>query len=291
MKAVLAAFLLLLSAAQPALAWGDEGHEIVGLIAAHYLDPAVKRQVNAILKADPDTLTAHTIDAAATWADKYRESNAEARQRTRLWHFVDIELSAPDLGHACFDRPALPAGTPATQGEAKDCVVDKIEQFSAELANPATDAAERTQALKFLLHLVGDLHQPLHAADDHDRGGNDKRVRSDLAPAGTLHHYWDTEFVEALGTNPHRVASNLIHRISGHDLQDWRRGNPADWALDSFQIAKTDIYGKLPAPDEKGSYHLPPEYVTMAEQDAAAQLSKAGVRLAYLLNQALAKKR
>jgi hypothetical protein len=67
-------------------------------------------------------------------------------------------------------------GTPASDGAADDCVIDKIQSFAAELANPATDLEEQIVALKFLLHFVGDMHEPLHASDDHDRGGNDKCV-------------------------------------------------------------------------------------------------------------------
>ena len=90
------------------------------------------------------------IASAATWADKFRDSNTGgARQRTRQWHFVDIEITAPDLDAACFNHPRIPAGTVASDGPADDCVVDKIEEFAAELANPATGHEEQIAALKF----------------------------------------------------------------------------------------------------------------------------------------------
>jgi S1/P1 Nuclease len=270
------------------LAWGDEGHEVIALIAQHYLNPAAARNVSALLAADPDSLTAPTISAAATWADKFRDSDRDgARQRTRLWHFVDLEISAPDLGQACFGHPGTPPGTPASEGPAQDCVVDKIDEFTAELKSPATDAPERIVALKFLLHLVGDVHQPLHASDDHDRGGNNKRASAAGLKAGTLHHYWDTEFVELLGLDPKRIAAMLVSRISAGDARTWSRGTPSEWALDSFKVAKDDAYGRLPAPNARGSYRLPEDYVAMATRDAAMQLSKAGVRLAMVLNDAL----
>ena len=142
-----------------------------------------------MLAADTDSLTAHDIASAATWADKFRDANINgSRLKTRQWHFVDIEIGAPDLDAACFNHPAIPAGTVASAGTAADCVVDKIRQFAAELANPATDQEEQIVALKFLLHFVGDMHQPLHASDDNDRGNN-KQVSaapeqrpSELAP-------------------------------------------------------------------------------------------------------------
>jgi hypothetical protein len=111
---------------------------------------------------DTDTLTDHDIASEATWADKYRDSDRYTtkirHQATRLWHFVDIELDEPNLASACFGHPPLPSGIPASKGPPRACVVDKVDQFAAELANPSTAASERLLALKFLLHFVGDLH-------------------------------------------------------------------------------------------------------------------------------------
>jgi len=128
----------------PAIAWGDEGHEVIGWIAQAYLEPATRQKVSAMLAADTDPLTAHNIADASTWADKFRDANENgARRSTGLWHFVDLELDGPDLNSACFGRPRLPAGVLASNGPPEDCVVDKIDQFLAELAAPATDPAER----------------------------------------------------------------------------------------------------------------------------------------------------
>jgi len=203
--------------------------------------------------------------------------------------FLDIELTAPDLDQACFNHPALPPGTVASNGPADDCVVDKIEEFAKELANPATDLEEQVAALKFLLHFVGDVHQPLHASDDNDRGGNNKKLAASWIKAGHLHHYWDTEFVALLETDAKSIASDLIGHISKDQQKQWQRGSPSDWAKDSFQIAKTHAYGLLSEPSARGSYGLSDEYVKTATADVALQLSKAGVRLAFLLNNALRK--
>jgi hypothetical protein len=273
-------------------AWGDEGHEIIALIAQSRLDPVARKNVDALLAADTDTLTAPDIAEAATWADRFRDSDRNgARRNTRLWHFVDLELDGPDLNQACFGRPALPRGTPAANGPAQDCVVDKIDEFAAELSNPSTDASERIVALKFLLHLVGDVHQPLHASDDHDRGGNEKRVSAAGMRAETLHHYWDTDFVEQLGANPQQIAVKLIAHISASDAHTWAQGNSADWAMESFKVAKDDVYGRLPAPNVRGKVRLTDFYIAMADRDVAMQLSKAGVRLAVMLNQALGQRK
>jgi S1/P1 Nuclease len=276
---------------RPALAWGDEGHKVVALVAQAYLEPAARKRVAALLAADTDTLTAHDIAAEATWADKYRDANeGGARARTREWHFVDIELSAPSLDQACFGHPPVPPGALASNGPAHDCVVDKVREFAAELAGPGTPPEEQVVALKFLLHLVGDVYQPLHASDDHDRGGNDKRVSAPGFRAGNLHHYWDTEFVNQLGPDPQGVASDLIESITQDQVSAWSRGGPADWAQESFALARDDAYGQLPQPTARGSIRLSDDYVTMATQDVATQLGKAGVRLAMVLNQALGPK-
>ena len=89
-------------------------------------------------------------------------------------------------------------------------VVDKVEEFSAELANLDTSPEERIVALKFPLHFIGDVHQPLHAADNRDRGGNDERASAPGFRAGNLHHFWDTEFVQQLGPDLKSIAAELI---------------------------------------------------------------------------------
>jgi len=286
------ALALTANVAQPrtALAWGDDGHKVVALIAQSFLESDVRKRVNALLAADTDSLTAHDIASAATWADKFRDSNTGgARQKTRQWHFVDIEINAPDLDAACFNHPPIPSGTVASDGPADDCVVDKIQEFAAELADSKTDPEEQIVALKFLLHFVGDLHQPLHSSDDNDRGGNNKKVSASGFRAGNLHHFWDTEFVNQLETDPKSIASDLIGHISKDQIKTWQAGSPSDWAMDSFKVAKADTYGQLPEPGPRGTFRLSEEYVTTAVDDVAQQLSKAGVRLAFVLNSALRK--
>ncbi len=287
--ALLAAAALVLAQPRPARAWGAEGHRIVGLIAQHYLRPAVRRRVDAILATDHSGLVRGTgIAAESTWADRYRDSDRDRRGarylRTRQWHYIDLERRAPDLRRACFGERPLPPGEPASRGPADDCVVDKVRQFDQELAQPATSAAERLRALQFLLHFVGDLHQPLHCSDDHDRGGNDERVLVAGARAGSLHHAWDTTFVAALGRSPERVAADLIRGISPADRRVWSGGTVADWAMQSHRVAERIAYGRLPRPDAGGRYRLDAAYVTASKGAVRVQLQRAGLRLARLLN-------
>jgi S1/P1 Nuclease len=275
-----------------ALAWGDEGHQIIALVAQQYLEPATRAEVAAMLAADHDNLTAHDIASEATWADRYRDSDrdgsGERYKHTRQWHFVNIELDNPNLDQACHGHPPLPPGVPASRGPADACIVDKIDQFSAELATSSTDPEERLIALKFLLHFVGDVHQPLHASDDHDAGGNRKQVAGDAFTGSNLHHLWDTEFVERVGRDSAGTVTRLQAGILDAQRQAWARGTTADWAMESFALARDHAYGMLPAANADGVYVLSPAYIDTATHDAAVQLSKAGVRLAFVLNHAIA---
>ncbi len=284
--------LIALLVPRSACAWGDEGHRIVARIAEHYLEPAVRVRVEALLAGDGTGLVGDTsIASEATWADRYRDSDRNGTrlryEQTYRWHFIDLDLQRPDLDPACFGRPALPQSLPASEGPARDCIVDKIDQFRAELAASSTPIQERRLALQFLLHLVGDLHQPLHACTDHDHGGNQTHVSARGERTGSLHAYWDVELVQRLGIDPDTVAQALIVRIRPEDLSDWRRGRPADWALESHEVARRIAYGRLPARRYRGRYRLSDSYLSAATAAAATQLSRAGVRLALVLNGAL----
>jgi len=289
--AALGSAALCVSCTPPAFAWGDEGHEVIGRIADHYLEPAVRRRVQALLAGDESGLTAKDIAHEATWADKYRDSDRSSAKlryaQTRSWHFVDLEIAGPDIRRACFGQPALAPGTDASAGPADDCLIDKIDEFTAELENPRTAEQERRLALQFVLHFVGDMHQPLHASDDHDLGGNRKITSAPGIAINNLHHDWDTEFVARLGANDAEIAARLIARITDSERARWSAGTPAEWAMETYDVAISHAYGLLPAADSSNRYELSAAYVADATAVTAEQLSKAGVRLAFTLNQAL----
>jgi hypothetical protein len=281
-----------LAHSEPAHAFGDEGHQVIALIADHFLEPVVRVKIKALLDADTTALTPDTaIAAEATWADHYRDSDRYTTRvrylQTHLWHFVDLELTQPSLAKACFQHPPLPAGSSASAGPSNNCLTDKVAQFRKELADPQTPVTERRYALQFLLHFIGDLHQPLHASDNHDSGGNSKSVKALNMPSGSLHHYWDTEFVKRLGVDPARVSTTLINGITASQRHSWSSGTPNSWAGQSYQVARVHAYGKLPAVNPDGSYTLSAAYVADATAVERRQLRRAGVRLAKVLNDAL----
>jgi hypothetical protein len=278
---------ILITTSQQALSWGDHGHKTIAFIAKQCLTPSAKNQIDALLAADTDPLTQHDIASEATWADKYRKDHYE---KTQYWHYTDMEIDNPNLTTACFGREPLPIGTLASNGPAKACVVDKIEQFEAELSAPNTDAEERLFALKFILHLVGDLHQPLHSSDNYDRGGNGVKIIVDGCPHKSedkLHSFWDnTQFVDCIATPPVTLARDLLAQITPADARMWTKGSPEDWQLEAFNIAKSDAYGNPPL-SQGPPQHLDASYVDTAEMDKSLQLSRAGIRLSYILNKAL----
>jgi hypothetical protein len=281
---LLVAALGALSFPAGAFAWGQEGHEIVAAVARGYLTPQVQAKVDRMLAADQDKLTAHDMLGESTWADSYRSEHRE----TGEWHYVDIELDHPDLKAACF---GFPTSEPvASRGPAQDCIVNKVAEFTKELAYPATPAAEQLLALKFLLHFVGDMHQPLHDADNHDKGGNCVLLSLGGLRQVNLHSYWDTVVVQGLGDDPGAVAEMLAHRITPENKAAWEKGDAEAWALEGFHIAQTAVYtlGSKPGcGSDKSPISLPAGYDAAAREVASSQLEKAGVRLAAVLNRAL----
>jgi hypothetical protein len=276
-----------------ALAWGDEGHRVIALIADHYLEPGVKKKVDAMLAADTDTLTKHDIASEAIWAETYRnfdkaKTQAEYADR-ETWHSLKLELSNPDIDAACDNHPPLPAGTPASRGPAA-CSLDKIDQFTKELSDRATAPAEKLLALKYLLNLVADLHQPMYVSDDNNQGGDAVKVVGGGADPGTLRHYWDSDFIDNLGDDPKAIADDLADGVRQSKAYDrMAAGAPVDWAKEAFALAKDHAYGKLPPRKADGTYDLPPDYVTDAIETIRVQMARAGVRLAAVLNRALGK--
>jgi hypothetical protein len=271
---------------------GGQCHKTIALVAEHFLTPAARMKLDALLAAHPDNLTKHDIASEATWADKYRDSNnrRDHYAQTQQWHFVDMEIEKADIASACFGRFPLQPGTLASNGPAQACVVDKAKQFADELAAPTTDLEERLFALKFLLHFVGNMHQPLHSSDNHDRGGNEIKVLADGIPHRSrdeLHGYWETQFVEAIGgRSPLALARQLIMRITPDQVTNWSAGSFDEWAMEAYMLSRSDVYGTPPL-DKSAAQHLDADYVSRAEMDVAQQLSRAGVRLAAVLNKAL----
>jgi hypothetical protein len=246
---------------------GSEGHRIVAEIAEQYLEPATARQVRELLAIENAT----TLAQVSTWADDIRPQHRE----TARWHYVNIPIHPPSGTPTAYD-----AERDCSRG---DCVIAAIERFEAVLRNRSAPPRDRLEALKFIVHFVADVHQPLHCADDGDRGGNDIRV-SLSGRTTNLHAVWDWGILApAVGGDERGYALRLVRSITPAEIARWRGGSPTDWANESYGIARRLIYGEWP--HEPGS--LPASYEAVALPVVNEQLEKAGMRLTALLNGAL----
>jgi hypothetical protein len=302
MVAIAAAALLMLLP-RAGLTWGLEGHRVIALVADQLLrrsDPALDAKITALFKTDSDNhLTKTDIAGEAAWPDVLREKSEEAREAMALWHATRLKPDKPDIASACFGHTPLPAGYPASHGPRANCSVDKVVQFEAELKNPQTSSFERIAAVRFLLNLVGDLHDPLQAIDHGDQGGFCVAIQVGSKPPTRLSTYWQETLVgEATGRDAAKGAARLLASIGTAELGDWPRGHPEAWAQETYEIAKTVTYsfaaeqpaGKHTFPAAKGEpcptvnlYHVGPDYETKALAAVRTQLAKAGVRLAAVL--------
>jgi hypothetical protein len=249
----------LLGVPNPTLAWGPEGHKVVAMIAEKYISHTALERAQAILGGS-------SLEDVANWADEIRRG----RRETAPWHYIDIPLGANAID-------------PARDCPNDNCVTAQIVRFTAVLKDSNADPTARQEALKFVVHFVGDLHQPLHDEDDNDKGGN-QRIVVFFGRTENLHEVWDSGILDHDDSNPERLAATLEGRITDSNKVKWVHGTVEDWALEGHKIAQQIAYGDLPSgstPDLEQSY-----------EDAAAplveiQLEKAGVRLASILNEAL----
>ena len=194
-------------------AWGVEGHQIVAHIAARELTSAARVQVQDLLGGDAEG----AMVEVSTWADEIQR----ARPNTAPWHFVDIPI-----GSAGYD--------PGRDCRSDRCVVAQIEREKTILADRQLVPPVRAEALRFLIHFVGDLHQPLHAVDNGDRGGNEVRVSIGRRQIN-LHAVWDTALVQSLGANATGVANDLMVRITTSDRRKWQAGGAVSWANETWR--------------------------------------------------------
>ena len=254
----------LLLAAAPANAplrsharWWDLGHRIVARLA----DPLLTAHAREAVR---DILGGQSLADAAVWADNIRQYRHDA---DRL-HYVNIPLA-----DTVYD--------PARHCPHGQCIIAAIERDRRVLADSTASPAERAEALRFLIHFMGDLHQPLHVADDGDRGGNEREV-SFLGRPTNLHKVWDGELVEAFGLTPDAYVAYLQQRIESLDLRELGRGTVADWAMEVHRAGVNHAY-RLPRDGRLG-----PAYVNANRPVIDHALIAAGARLALVLNQALA---
>jgi hypothetical protein len=305
-----APLLFLFTSSAPAFAWWDEGHMQVAYLAYKRLDPAIKDKIDGLLKLNADypnwvcgapdegTAKLYAFVHAATWADDIKTKtgytndhvgDANAGQNVgysdhnkhAYWHFKDI-LYSPD-------GTQLPAPDP----------VDAVTQIKLMMAAlPTSSGASddlRSYDLVWTLHLVGDIHQPLHTIGRYtapisggDRGGNAEMVIPATGETIALHAYWDRIFggySSAFGAIFDADESGGLASVTP-DQAAAQISDPAVWAQESFELAKSIAYAP-PIANGTDAVPLTREYETNARTTARSQAALAAARLANLLNQAL----
>ncbi|MFO7285322.1 MAG: S1/P1 nuclease [Gammaproteobacteria bacterium] len=251
------AALLGIACASTAHAFGPSGHRIAGLVAEPLLCPPAADRVAEL--SDGEGLAAIGI-----WADRIR--GEDAWRHTAPWHFMNIDDDVP-----------LESYRHPPEGD----VLWAIEHHAARLAE-SRDRAERVEALRFVVHFVVDLHQPLHVGRAADRGGNEIDVRYDDVQV-SLHRFWDNDALRVAGLSERELAESIapvarMAYLAGADEP------PTVWAAESLAL-RPFVYGFRRS--ARGPAPLDDAYITGADTIVRVRLAQAAARLAHLLNRTL----
>jgi hypothetical protein len=252
-----------------AFAWGQEGHRIVCGIAWQHLTPQAQALVTQLLGTSDEK----SFVDACLWADQVRS----ARPETSAFHFVNIPANVAgfDMARDCSDPQ-------------RRCVTWAIAHFANIVGNVAAGDSARRDALRFVMHFVGDLHQPLHAGRPEDLGGNQIKVDffGDAGSAqrrNNLHSVWDGQILHRANQNWPDAVTFLNSQITADDLQQWQNLDVIGWTNESYRVCEDYVYRTLPAGAViRNAYYQP------ALGFVEVQLQKGGVRLANVLNQVAA---
>jgi hypothetical protein len=284
---LLAAVLAVMLLPQPSHAWGAKGHRTIAFIAESRLSPAAKQNIAAILGPGA------TLDRLAPCADFIRKDEGAtcsgiafaAEPESEPWHFVDVPIGDDPAG-------ADSLGTYCKNG----CVMNAITAQIETLKNDASSKADKRKALMFLVHFVGDEHQPLHCANDNDRGGNQKPVQwtapvdnpkpeAEKAPLN-LHSLWDHIVEPSDSLDAWVLAGRLKADLKDKDVTGWTQGDFVhEAAMESYQLAKSTIYPAYDRNAGPGGPEIDSAYQANMQPIAFDRLEMAGVRLAALLEQ------
>jgi nuclease S1 len=241
----------------PAYPWGSKGHEIIAAISETQLTDTARKRVKELLPQGT------TLADASTWADKAGRQIPDMDS----YHFINFPKDANtyDQQRDCRLR---------------NCVIEAIGWYMQVLTSPDAPRNEKRIALRFVAHLVGDIHQPLHAGFAEDRGGNSVDVRFN-GRKENLHSLWDTALVQLEEGTSSEIAVRIQAAVTSEDRQQWEQGTPADWALESLAVVRSQVY-RLPASGEINA-----TYVESARAVIRTRIAQAGTRLAWVLNASL----
>jgi hypothetical protein len=268
-----AAFLLTVAAtalaalaSSPALAWGPLGHRVAGLLAERELCPAARSEVATLGDGEP-------LAELGLWADTIRDD--PKWKHSAPWHYMNV-ADLPASAGPTEARAAIDAFHHPPEGD----VLSAIARFEKTLADHARPRAERADALRFVVHFVVDVHQPLHVGRASDRGGNEIDVQVGDADPINLHRFWDADVLARRHLGAAKYAERLEKDL---DATPAARAHdpPAAWAAESLLLRAT-VYGFRPA--ARGPTPLDDDYVRGAQTVAEQRLVLAAARLAATLN-------
>lgn len=244
-------------------AWGPDGHRAVARVAQARLTPASRAAITALLGQQ-------SLVDVAIWADEVRSTT---HPHTYNWHFTDVPVDARTFSRARDCK---------TDAERGDCSIAALERLTAVLRDTTKPQTERREALMFIVHIVGDMHQPLHNAErNHDRGGNDVMI-AEIGQARNLHSAWDSGIVRASGKDESTLAAAAEQWLMSQDEPAFARGSFIDWSIEGHDIARDIVYAH--AADHRISGPERVEALRIIEK----RIARAGVRLADVLNKAFA---
>ena len=275
--AVLAALAWAWSA--PAFAWGEYGHRTVAAIAMANVRPETRARIAELVKAEQGLGTpqcrVRSLDDASYWPDCLR-GQAWRWAYTFPWHYQT--------------EPVCRAFDPKANCANGECVSAQIERNRRVLADRSLPAAQRLEALAFLAHLVGDIHMPLHSGDNEDHGGNAVKASYGIAPSGNLHWLWDSAQAER-SISSARPA--LVRHYGAEERKALSGGTVADWGHESWELAHTvyiRAFGRDPCDGKPApkSVVWSDASIEASIPDAQKRITQAGLRLADLLDAALA---
>ncbi len=244
----------------PAWAWGRLGHRMAGKVAEDRLTPNALKAVRDLLGPG------ESIADVSSWADEYRRDHRE----TAPWHYINIPISEPGY-HRKFEP-------------AEGCVVAKVDDFKQILADPATPRDERIKALKFLIHFVQDMHQPVHVGHRDDKGGNDLQVQF-FEKGSNLHSVWDSGLLDKAGRPEGEYVALIESRITPEMASEWSKGETRDWAAESLEAARGAYRDPFSGAELKKGARLGQPYQDANITTAERRVAQAGVRLAAILNE------
>lgn len=284
---------LFLTAALPASAsaWGWEGHHLVIRLAEKRLTPAARQRIQEILEDEPeaddcgDTSTLGMMLCGGMWPDS---SRFNTHKKTYNWHFVDISLDHTDYSEARDCEP----DNQQSKGKCGLFGLDRaLGIVKGEISDPKIN---RSQALMFILHVVGDLHQPLHTVLEGGGGNSHKVVYFDILT--DMHKVWDTKIIEShlirKGWGVPEYADVLAQRIETEGASTFAEDDRERWVLQAHEAAIGVAYGRRPSQktaevNGRKYYSLRTTYFNHGIKSVETQLKRGGVRLADLLNATL----